>query len=143
MQEKPSILGGTKLFNEKVTLVMPTLPPISAVSEQIAESLKTGRVSSFSRFSRDLEARLADYLGVRHVLALSSGTSGLMLLEQALGLNGEAIVPSFTFSVAVHSLMWNRLTPVFVDIDCGIAGYSHAPQRETDLRRGARDGIAV
>lgn len=117
MEERPAILGGTKLFGEMVRLVMPTLPPISAISEQIAESLKTGRISNFSLFSTELEENLAAYLGVQYVLALSSGTSGLILLEKALDLRGEVIVPSFTFCATVHSLMWNRLTPVFVDID--------------------------
>jgi dTDP-4-amino-4,6-dideoxygalactose transaminase len=117
MREKPAIMDGTKLFSEKVSLVMPTLPPVSAIIEQIGESIQTRRISNFSRFSRELEESFANYLGVQHVLALSSGTSGLMLLERALDLSGEVIVPSFTFSATVHSLMWNRLTPAFVDIE--------------------------
>lgn len=117
MREKPAILGGTKLFSKKVSLVMPTLPPVSAIIEQIGESIQAGRISTFSRFSKELEESFANYLGVQHVLALSNGTSGLMLLEKALDLSGKVIVPSFTFSATVHSLMWNRLTPVFVDIE--------------------------
>jgi dTDP-4-amino-4,6-dideoxygalactose transaminase len=67
---------------------------------------------------RELEATVADRLGVRHVVAVSSCTAGLMLTVGALApLGGDAIIPSFTFSASAHALVWNRLTPSFVECD--------------------------
>src|SRR5439155_3960599 len=69
------------------------------------------------RYLQEFEERLADHLQVKHAVATSSCTVGLVLACQALNLQGEAIVPSFTFMATVHPLVWNKVTPVFVDID--------------------------
>ena len=66
---------------------------------------------------RDLENRLCDYLGVRHCIAVCNATVGLQIACHALGLAGEVIVPAFTFVATVHALQWERLRPVFVDVD--------------------------
>jgi dTDP-4-amino-4,6-dideoxygalactose transaminase len=64
-----------------------------------------------------LERAAARYLGVPECVAVSSCTSGLMLVERCLGLRGRVIVPSFTFFATAHSLLWNSLEPVLVDCD--------------------------
>ena len=65
----------------------------------------------------DLERRIAERLGVAHVVALSSCTSGLMLVIQALTneSSGPVVLPSFTFSASAHAIAWNGLTPRFVE----------------------------
>ena len=65
----------------------------------------------------ELEARLADYLGVRHVVAMCNGTIALEVAVRALGLKGEVILPSYTFISTAHILQWQEITPVFADID--------------------------
>src|SRR4030095_6688152 len=54
---------------------------------------------------------------VRHAVAVSSCTTGLMLTYKALGLTGDVIVPSFTFMATVSAMVWANLRPVFVDVD--------------------------
>ena len=66
---------------------------------------------------RDLENRLADYLGARHCIAMCNGTVALEIAIRALELKGEVIVPSFTFAATAHALQWQGITPVFADID--------------------------
>lgn len=66
---------------------------------------------------REFEARIADYLGVRNCVATCNGTVALELAYRAVGLQGEVIVPSFTFVATVHALSWQGITPVFCDID--------------------------
>jgi dTDP-4-amino-4,6-dideoxygalactose transaminase len=65
----------------------------------------------------DLERRIAERLGVAHVVALSSCTSGLMLVLQAVTDRGSGpvVMPSFTFSASAHAVAWNGLTPRFVE----------------------------
>ena len=68
-------------------------------------------------FERELEARIAETLGVRHCVAMSSATIALEIAIRALELSGEVIVPSFTFVATAHALQWQQITPVFCDID--------------------------
>ena len=58
---------------------------------------------------RELEERVADRLSVDHVVAVSSCTSGLLLVVQALaeGRPGPVVLPSFTFSASAHAVAWN------------------------------------
>jgi dTDP-4-amino-4,6-dideoxygalactose transaminase len=69
------------------------------------------------KYVREYESSMAKYLGVKEAVAVSSATTGLLLTLKCLDLEGEVILPSFTFSVSGHVLEWNNLTPVFVDID--------------------------
>jgi dTDP-4-amino-4,6-dideoxygalactose transaminase len=66
---------------------------------------------------RELEHRIAAYLGVKHCVAMCNGTIALEIAIRALGLTGEVIVPSYTFVATAHALQWQGLTPVFADID--------------------------
>ncbi len=66
---------------------------------------------------REFEAMLCDYLGVRHCIPVCNATVGLQLACQALELTGEVIVPAFTFVATPHAVCWERLTPVFADVD--------------------------
>jgi dTDP-4-amino-4,6-dideoxygalactose transaminase len=66
---------------------------------------------------RNFEEMLADHLGVKHAVAVSNCTSGLMLTYKLLGLQGDVVVPSFTFMATVGALRWAGLRPVFADID--------------------------
>jgi len=54
---------------------------------------------------------------VRHCVAMCNATVALEIAFRALGLIGEAIVPSFTFVATAHALQWQEITPVFCDID--------------------------
>lgn len=66
---------------------------------------------------QELERRLADHLGVRHVIAMCNGTIALEIAIRALGLKGEVILPSYTFVATAQALLWQEITPVFADID--------------------------
>ncbi|MCX6901167.1 MAG: aminotransferase class I/II-fold pyridoxal phosphate-dependent enzyme [Verrucomicrobia bacterium] len=66
---------------------------------------------------QEFEQRLSKLLGVRHCIAICNGTVALELATRALGLQGEVIVPSFTFVATAHALQWQGITPVFCDVD--------------------------
>ena len=74
-------------------------------------------LSNNGTFVQEFENRLADYLGVKHCIAVCNGTIALELVIRALELTGEVIVPSFTFIATAHALQWQEITPVFCDID--------------------------
>lgn len=66
---------------------------------------------------REFERRIAEYVGVKHCLAMCNATVALEIAVRALGLRGEVIIPSFTFVATAHALQWQEITPVFADID--------------------------
>lgn len=63
------------------------------------------------------EKELSSLLGVRHCLTICNATTALEIAARALDLQGEVIVPSFTFVATAHALQWLGITPVFCDID--------------------------
>ncbi len=79
--------------------------------------LRTSRLSLGPKL-QEFEERMAEYIGVPHCVALSSGTAGLHLGLHALGIGegDEVILPSFTFIAAANSILYQRGVPVFVDI---------------------------
>ncbi len=118
MSDKPAALGGTPIFSHKINIVRPALPDISQMVADIEYTLESGMVTK-GKFLAQFEEAVAHHLGVRHAVAVSSCTSGLLLTHKALGLTGEVIVPSFTFMATVSSLVWCGLRPVFADVERG------------------------
>ena len=112
-----ALLGGTPAFASPLYVGRPNIgerEQFMAYAEQIFDSRwLTNRGPLVRRF----EQELSQMLGVRHCIALCNATVGLEIAIRALGLQGEVIVPSFTFVATAHALQWQGITPVFVDID--------------------------
>ena len=94
--------------------IKPTVPPIDEILQCYLHSFAEGMLTNGDVVAR-LEASVAERLGVSHCIAVSSCTSGLILVLKALGLKGEVILPSFTFFATGHSVLWNGVKPVFAD----------------------------
>ncbi|MDX1814971.1 MAG: DegT/DnrJ/EryC1/StrS family aminotransferase [Thermodesulfobacteriota bacterium] len=96
----------------------PSLPDLGRLHEEMVSIWKSGQVT-VGRHVRAFEEAVEKKLGVRHAVAVSSGTSGLILAGQALGITGEVIVPAFASAATAHAVTWNRTTPVFCDSEPG------------------------
>ncbi len=66
---------------------------------------------------QELEQKLKEYLGLKHLLYLSNGTIALQIAIKALGLKGEIITTPFSYVATTSSIVWEGCEPVFVDID--------------------------
>lgn len=99
-----------------IPITKPTLPEFREFEGMFNEVMDSGILTN-GKYVQMLESRAAEYLGVDHVVAVSSCTLGLVLTHQALGLTGSVIMPSFTFSATPHSLVWNGLQPLLADSD--------------------------
>jgi dTDP-4-amino-4,6-dideoxygalactose transaminase len=108
--------GGTPLFPDGLQLVRPVVKDEEEVLRKIGTSLSSGVLTN-GPYVAQLEARAAEYLDVRHCVAVASCTSGLMLVLRAAELAGDVVIPSFTFSATAHAVVWNGLRPAFADID--------------------------
>jgi perosamine synthetase len=86
--------------------------------EAVVEVLRSGWLSLGPKIEAFEEA-ISKYIGVRHAVAVSSGTAALHLIVKALGLGpgDEVLVPSFTFAASINALLYEGATPVFVDIE--------------------------
>jgi dTDP-4-amino-4,6-dideoxygalactose transaminase len=111
-----ALLGGDATFAPGLPFARPSRPSLEHVVRRLQPSYDRGMLTN-GPLVRDLERRIAERLGVSHVVALSSCTSGLMLVLQALtdGRPGPVVLPSFTFSASAHAVAWNGLTPRFVE----------------------------
>lgn len=86
--------------------------------QSVLEVLRSGRLALGPK-AEAFERLVAEYVGVKHAVAVSSGTAGLHLIVRALGIGAgdEVLVPSFTFAASVNVLLYEGATPVFVDIE--------------------------
>jgi len=110
----PASMGGIPLFQEKFRFIKPTLPSWTDVSNLYEHSYETQMITN-SDLVGNLEDEVEERLSVKECVAVSSCTSGLMLVMKALGLKGEVIIPSFTFFATGHAALWNGLDPVLAD----------------------------
>jgi dTDP-4-amino-4,6-dideoxygalactose transaminase len=113
---RPAIRGGAPLFPEGLPVARPSVPDPEVVAEDVKKIL-TSRMLTNGAYVRELEARAAEYLGVRACVAVSSCTSGLMLVLRASDISGDVVTPSFTFAATAHAISWNGLRPVFAEVD--------------------------
>ena len=112
-----AIFGNTPRFAEKVHVGRPNLGNRERLLDRINDMLDRNWLTNDGPYVREFEKRLADFVGVRHCVAMCNATISLEIAIRALGLTGEVIVPSFTFVATAHSLQWQEITPVFCDID--------------------------
>ncbi|SHG21651.1 DegT/DnrJ/EryC1/StrS family aminotransferase [Streptoalloteichus hindustanus] len=112
-----AVLGGDPAFAEPLHVGRPNIPRPERVLRRIREAMDRRWLTHFGPLVREFEARLAETAGVRHCVAVCNATLGLQVLARAAELDGEVVLPSFTFVATAHTLLWEGLTPVFCDID--------------------------
>ncbi len=103
-------------LSSPLPIIRPTLPALEDVWNTVQESYNSGSVTVGKVVAR-FEAEVCCFCNVSHAVAMSNCTSGLMLSLAAMGFPqaAEVIVPSFTFAATVQAILWNRLSPVYVD----------------------------
>lgn len=112
-----AIFGGTPAFTEKLYVGRPNIGDRELLFKLLGEALDRRWLTNGGPIVQEFERRLADFLGVKHCIAICNATIGLEIAIRALGLTGEVIVPSFTFVATAHCLQWLGLKPVFCDVD--------------------------
>jgi dTDP-4-amino-4,6-dideoxygalactose transaminase len=96
---------------------MINLPDFDRFARIASRAFHSRRVTNNGTLVKDLEERLAAYLGVPHLVLTSSGTLALQIAYKALELTGEVITTPFTWVTTASSLRWIGLRPVFADVD--------------------------
>jgi dTDP-4-amino-4,6-dideoxygalactose transaminase len=94
----------------------PNLPDKDKLLKRFSDVINSGWITNDGPLVRELENKIANYLGVKHCICVCNATIGLELVQRALNLSGEVIIPSFTFIATANSLRWQKIDPVFCDI---------------------------
>ncbi|MFL6520952.1 MAG: aminotransferase class I/II-fold pyridoxal phosphate-dependent enzyme [Chthoniobacterales bacterium] len=112
-----AMFGGTPAFKEALHVGRPNLGDRATFLDRINQILDSRWLSNMGPQELEFEDRVANTVGVEHCVAMCNATVALEIAIRSLDLKGEVIVPSFTFVATAHALQWQRVTPVFCDID--------------------------
>lgn len=105
-------------FREIVYVTRPTMPKLEGYTQMLAGIWERKWLTNQGPLHEELESRLRSFLGVEHLSLFCNGTIALLVALEALRINsGEVITTPFSFPATTHSLYWNRVRPVFCDID--------------------------
>ena len=102
---------------KNIYVTQPTLPPLEEFIPYLEQIWENKILTNGGTFHQQLEQALCDYLGVKHLALFTNGTIALITALQALRITGEVITTPYSFVATAHSLLWNGIKPVFVDID--------------------------
>ncbi len=100
----------------EIPLIKPDLPPIEEIEAGFREILRNGKITNFGKYVNQFETAAGEYLG-SPVATTSSGTMGLLLTLQALGLEKgrKVIFPSFTFMATGQAVLYAGGVPLFAE----------------------------
>jgi dTDP-4-amino-4,6-dideoxygalactose transaminase len=100
-----------------IYVTQPDLPPLDEFYPYLQKIWDNKILTNGGPFHQQLEAALCEYLGVEHLALFANATIALVTALQALRINGEVITTPYSFVATAHSLLWNGIKPVFVDVD--------------------------
>lgn len=103
--------------NKTLPVTSPLLPPLDEFIPYLEQIWKSRHLTNGGSMHQALERALCEYLGVDHIALFANGTLALVTALQALRITGEVITTPYSFVATAHSLLWNGIRPVFVDID--------------------------
>ncbi len=100
-----------------IYVTQPYLPPLEEFLPYLEVIWATRTLTNSGPFHQQLESALCEHLGVDHISLFTNATIALVTALQALRVSGEVITTPYSFVATAHSLLWNGINPVFVDID--------------------------
>jgi dTDP-4-amino-4,6-dideoxygalactose transaminase len=112
-----AVHGAPPAFREPLHVGRPNIGNRERFLERVNQILDDRWLTNNGPMVQELEGRVAEFVGVKHCVAMCNGTIALEIAIRALELGGEVIVPSYTFIATPHALQWQAITPVFADID--------------------------
>lgn len=103
--------------NKPIYVTQPYLPPLEEFIPYLETIWDSKILTNCGPMHKQLEAALCEYLDVEQVALFANGTVALVTALQALRVTGEVITTPYSFVATAHSLLWNGIRPVFVDIN--------------------------
>ncbi len=115
--EHLAFCDGQPQFSAALHVGRPNIGDRDRFLRRVNEVLDRRWLTNGGQCVQEFEQKLCAMLDVRHCIPICNGTVALELATRALNLQGEVIVPSFTFVATAHCMQWQGITPVFCDVD--------------------------
>ena len=103
--------------NNTITVTSPLLPDLEEFKSLLQDIWQRKWLTNNGHYHQLLEKELAEYLGVPYLSLFTNGTLPLITALQAMEIKGEVITTPYSFVATTHSLWWNGIKPVFVDVE--------------------------
>ena len=104
-------------MEKPIYVTQPYFPPLDEFIPYLHAIWEKKILTNGGPYHQQLEHALCEYLGVKHLALFTNGTIALVTALQALRVTGEVITTPYSFVATAHSLLWNGIKPVFVDVD--------------------------
>jgi dTDP-4-amino-4,6-dideoxygalactose transaminase len=104
------------MIKVKYPIVKPVMPNKQQYVKYIEQVIERNWLTNNGPLLQELECRLAEYLGVEHLMLVSNGTLALHLAYKVLEINNAIATTPFSFAATASSITWEGHTPYFVDI---------------------------
>lgn len=105
------------MTDPRINVISPLIPNLEEFIPMLRDIWERKWLTNNGHYHKELEKALADYLGVQYLSLFTNGTLPLITALQALRINGEVITTPYSFVATTHSIWWNGLKPVFVDVE--------------------------
>ena len=105
------------IITKKIPVTQPSLPDLNEFTHYLKDIWDSKQLTNNGHFHQELEKNLAEFLGVKYISLFANGTLALISALQVLRITGEVITTPYSFVATTHSLWWNGIKPVFVDIE--------------------------
>ncbi len=105
------------MTKKTIYVTQPHLPPLEEFIPYLQQIWENKTLTNNGPFHQEFERALCKFLGVEHLALFTNGTIALVTALQTLRITGEVITTPYSFVATAHSLLWNNIKPVFVDID--------------------------
>ena len=100
-----------------LTVTKPDLPPLEEYNEYLKRIWASRWLTNDGEYVELLQRKLQEYLKIQELVLVSNGTLAIELALRGLEIRGEVITTPFTFPATTNAILWERLTPVFADVD--------------------------
>jgi dTDP-4-amino-4,6-dideoxygalactose transaminase len=104
-------------FEEPIYVTRPFMPPLTEFCQGLEEIWKNKWLTNNGPVLQRYTKKMRDFLDVENITMFNNGTLALQIGLQGLGISGEVITTPFTFVATTHALHWNKIRPVFCDIE--------------------------
>jgi dTDP-4-amino-4,6-dideoxygalactose transaminase len=106
-----------KPFEKPIYVTKPYLPPLDEFSKGLYEIWETRWLTNDGPILRRFTKQLCEYFETDNLCLFNNGTLALQIALQGMGISGEVITTPYTFVATTHALYWNKIRPIFVDIE--------------------------
>ena len=106
-----------KPFEKPIFVTRPFLPPLAEFCKGLEEIWQNAWLTNNGPVLQRYTRELCHFFESENVCLFNNGTLALQIGLQGMGIGGEVITTPFTFVATTHALFWNKIRPVFVDIE--------------------------